>query len=146
MIILGYLLTLMAEEKDFSSEKIWKQLEKLKSFGREEYQKKIGEVSKKMDLYLSYQKKVCFGEFSTLIFEENKEGKAQEVMKQLSRQERKICLRSLMEVQRKYIEISFEKRAEFFEEAHRERMKRLKHQKEKALKSLRTSKKKKKSS
>ena len=136
---------LMAEEKDIRPEKIWQQLQELKSFGHEDYRKKIGEVSKKMDRYLSYQKKICLGEFSTLIFEEKKKGKGQEVMKKLSRQERDLCLRSLIEMQRNYIEISFDKRGEFFEAIHRERMENLRLQKKKALKELRTSKKKKRS-
>ena len=131
------------KKSPFSPEKIKQQLKELKSFGHEDYQKKVGEVSRNMDRYLSYQKKICLGEFSTLVFEEKKKGKAQEVMKNLSRQERDICLRSLIEIQRKYIEISFNKRAEFFEFIHRERMENLREQKKKAMEELRTSKKKK---
>ena len=127
-------------------EKIRAELEKLRSLSHQEYAKQFLALSQQLQRYLEYQKKICFGEFSALIFDSDQGtgqggGKGQQsgggVSKKLSQQERKVCFKSLVDMQKAYVEISFDKRAEFLQTFHNQRMQQLRQQKAKELQQLR---------
>ena len=124
------------EGEESPARKILRQLNELKSLGQEEYREKVVEITQNFNRYLSYQKKVCAGEFSSLVFEREKRGEALGERPKLSKEEREACTRSLLEMQKKYVEVSFDKRAEFLQLAHRERMERLQQQRQEALQEL----------
>ena len=119
-------------------EKIRAELEKLRSLSHQEYAQQFLALSQQLQRYLGYQKKICFGEFSTLIFASDQgAGQGGDVGKTLSRQERKVCFKSLVDMQKSYVEISFDKRAEFLQTLHNQRMQQLRQQKAKELQQLR---------
>ena len=111
---------------------IWKRLEKLNSLSYQDYQEQVVAISEGLERYLSHQQKVCSGEFSRKILGERQEQKGAK----LSPKERKLCLESLQEIQRRYIKISFDKREQFLKQAHRERMERLREQRREAMEAL----------
>ncbi len=102
-----------------------------------EYNLKVDDIRGKLEKYIENKKRVCEGDFSTVILSkgERESGAAKKPVK-LSKEEREVCFRELKQIQQKYIEASYEAKKRFLVYLHGERLKELEQSKEDALKHL----------
>ncbi len=99
----------------------------------EKFPKELESLSSEVDRYIGYKKKICAGEFSTLILDQKSD---QEVTKKLAPQEKEICFRNLVTIQKEYLGVVFKKRKQFLEASHKKRIAELELIHEQALNNL----------
>ena len=129
--------SILAQEKN-ASESIREKIEEVKSLSHENFLNKIDEFHQEVQKYFDLKKRVCFGEFSTVILREYENAKARESNKprKLNKEERKRCLRELKSLQTSYINNLFEVRQKYLKASHQKEIESLKQSKLKTLESL----------
>lgn len=115
---------------------IHQSLKKLKSVAPENYVIEVDEYRKDLEKYFDQKKRVCEGEFSTVIFEGIKEGDSEKKPVKLKPEERKLCFRELKALQLTFINNMFIARKNYLEFLHNKRLKELEVARESAVKSL----------
>lgn len=115
---------------------IHESLKKLKSVQPENYVIEVDEYRKDLEKYFDQKKRVCEGEFSTVIFEGIKDGDTEKKPVKLKPEERKLCFRELKALQLTFINNVFVARKNYLEFLHKKRLKELEVARENAVKSL----------
>lgn len=118
-----------------SSEDIHKQLVELKNLKPDEFDKKIDDFRGSVERYIEKKKRVCNGEFTTIIL--NDEAKVSETqVKKLSKEEKQLCFNELKAIYKTYINHLFVVRSRFLEYLNKKRIEELASIRDETLKSI----------
>lgn len=120
------------------TKKVHQALEQLKDLGPKEYFKEIDNYRSELEKYFDQKKRVCEGEFSTVILTGAPQAGDEETKKpvKLKPEERKLCFRELKALQLTFINNMYAARRRYLEYLHKERLKELDSSREQAVKSL----------
>jgi hypothetical protein len=129
------------------TKKIHNELQKLKTLGPMDYFSKIDGFRTELEKYFEHKKRVCEGEFSTIILapaeaerpDQKRQKKDEGSRKKLTKEERKLCFRELKALQVTYIHNLYLARKKFLVYLHRKRLKELEDSREAAIKRLQSS-------
>lgn len=136
--------TLMAQESPSEAnifdytKKVHQALKDLKDLGPKDYFKEIDNYRSELEKYFDQKKRVCEGEFSTVILTgapQDGDADAKKPVK-LKPEERKLCFRELKALQLTFINNMYAARKRYLEYLHQERLKELDASRESAVKSL----------
>ncbi len=140
LLILGLTLSTFAQESidpNFDSTKEVSELVKgLENLSASDYTLKIEEVRDKLEKYIENKKRVCDGDFSTVVLSRGERESDKKKSVKLSIEEREVCFRELKQVQQKYIESLFGAKKRYLVHLHQQRMNELEVAKEMAIKEL----------
>ena len=102
-----------------------------------EFPARIGSLRKKVEKFLEYQKRICQGEFSTIVLNEfNDKDSDNNDVKKLNKEERKLCFRELKNIQIIFINNMYTARLNYLKGTHQEEITSLQLAKEQAIKSI----------
>jgi hypothetical protein len=120
------------------TKKVHKSLQDLKGLGPKEYFKEIDNYRTELEKYFDQKKRVCEGEFSTVILTGAPQKGDEDTKKpvKLKPEERKLCFRELKALQLTFINNMYAARKRYLEYLHKERLQELDLSREKAVKSL----------
>jgi len=118
---------------------IHESLKKLKDLKPNDYIKEVDGYRDNLEKYFDQKKRVCEGEFSTVIFDSNYESGKEKKPVKLKPEERKLCFRELKALQLTYINNLFLARKTYLEHVHSKRLEELEKAREGAVKSLQSS-------
>jgi len=118
---------------------IHESLKKLKLVAPENYVIEVDNLRSELERYFEQKKRVCEGEFSTVIFEGVKEDEVEKKPVKLKPEERKLCFRELKALQLTFINNMFVARENYLVFLHEKRLKELVVARENAVKSLQQS-------
>lgn len=121
--------------KEGSSVEIHNQLLELKNLKAEEFDKRIDEYRNSIEKYIEKKKRVCNGEFTTIILSDSKQ-KPTEQTNKLSADEKKLCFNELKAIYKTYINHLFLVRTRFLEFLNKKRIKELASIRDETLKSI----------
>jgi len=126
------------------TKKVKEQLNAIKSLPPEDYFKKVDTYRLALEKYMENKKRVCEGEFSTVILESdnvNDQSTIDSAKKgnKLSREERKLCFRELKALQVTFINNMFIARKSYLDHLHDKRIEQLKVAREDAIKNIQMS-------
>jgi len=116
------------------TQKIQKQLSELKDLGPDNFLIKVELYRDNLEQYFEHKKRVCNGEFSTVILSEA--GERTEGGRRLSKDELKLCFREMKALQTTYINNMHAARKRYIESLHSDRIQQLEESREKALNDL----------
>ena len=111
-----------------------KNLLKIKNLKPDEYVTKIDKYRGSIERFVGYKKRVCNGEFSSLVLKGEETLKGQK--KRLSKEEKALCLRELKSMQRDFIDNIFQARIKYLDFLHKSQVKELHQAKADLIKSL----------
>ena len=120
---------------DSESSKIHSSLVELKNLKAEDFDKRIDDYRNSIEEYIEKKKRVCNGEFTTIILSDN-EQKPVEQSKKLSSDEKKLCFNELKAIYKTYINHLFLVRTRFLEFLNKKRIKELATIRDETLKSI----------
>ncbi|MEI8347504.1 MAG: hypothetical protein WCG27_08550, partial [Pseudomonadota bacterium] len=92
-----------------------------------------------VEKYIDHKKRVCNGEFSTIILNEAGEEQSTKPEKALSPEERKLCFREMKAMQISYINNMFSARKRYLDFLHALRIEELTKVRDRTIKSLQSS-------
>lgn len=121
------------------TKKIHKSLEDLKNLKPENYFSEVDQYRTDLEKFFEQKKRVCEGEFSTVILNESSASNQKRKPVKLKPKERKLCFRELKALQLTFINNMFQARKNYMLHLSQERMKELELAREKAVKSLQRS-------
>jgi hypothetical protein len=107
---------------------------KIKNLSPNEYISKIDKYRESIERFVGYKKRVCNGEFSSLVIKDGETLAGKK--KRLSREERSLCFRELKGMQRNFIDNVFFARSKYLEYLHETQIKDLRQAKVDLIKSL----------
>ncbi len=120
------------------TKKVHQALKELKVLPPEDYFKNVDGYRDELEKYFDQKKRVCEGEFSTVILtgapQENDANASKPV--KLKPEERKLCFRELKALQLTFINNMYMARKRYLEYLHQKRLKELDDSRESAVKSL----------
>jgi hypothetical protein len=120
------------------TKKVHQALKELKVLPPENYFKDVDGYRDELEKYFDQKKRVCEGEFSTVILtgvpQENDPNASKPV--KLKPEERKLCFRELKALQLTFINNMYLARKRYLEYLHQKRLKELDQSREQAVKSL----------
>ena len=124
-------------EQELFRSKIQTTLDEIKALESGNFTSKIMNLRQKVEKFLDYQKRICQGEFSTIVLNEfsNTKGDDQEV-KKLDKEERKLCFRELKNIQLDFVKVTYEARIKFLKETQKKEMEALMSSKDEAIKNI----------
>ena len=122
------------ENKEFGFDKVKNNITKIKTLKPENYLSSIDSFRKSIDRFVRYKRRVCNGEFSSLVLENGETVKGQK--ERLTEEEKIICFRELKSIQEEFIKNMFEARVKYLDHLHQKQVIDLKKAKEELLKSL----------
>ena len=133
-----------SENKDLMNEytkKIQKSLNSLKDLSADDYFKKIDEYRAALEKHFDHKKRVCDGEFSTIVLKNVKvtEGKVINKKVRLSKSERRLCFRELKALQVTFVNNMYVARKRYLNFLHQRRLKDLDESREATIQSLHSS-------
>lgn len=117
------------------SRMIKEEIGKVKSIDPQSYFKEIDKYRQLIERYIKNKKMVCNGEFSTLVLSDSEIMPFGDKIK-LSKEERKLCLREIKNMQVAFIRNSFVAKKNYLDYLHKQRIGDLINAKEKMIKSL----------
>ena len=120
------------------TKKIQKEIEEVKQLSADKFFKNIDRYRESIEKYFDHKKRVCNGEFSTIILTEGVESKNTKVNK-LSIEERKLCFREMKALQTTYINYMFLARKRYLDFLHERRIAELMEARKQAIDSLQSS-------
>jgi hypothetical protein len=142
-IILLQIITtaVIAQETSFEyTRRIQTELSLLEKLGPELYISKINNYRTSLEKYFEHKKRVCHGEFSTVVLKGSESSPAENLSKnKLSKEERKLCFREMKALQVTFINNMFLARKRYLVHLHEKRIKELSAAREKAINSLQAS-------
>lgn len=109
---------------------------KLKNLKMKEFSTKIINIQEGFDKYFEYKKRVCSGEFSSLILSDSSTEQVNQENRKLNSKEKALCYKNLIEEKKIYISNLFDKRIDYAEYIHTLNIEKLKASKNEALKSF----------
>jgi len=147
-LFIAYSFCLLAKDKELGSEKInttpgnlfeysqktREKLEEIKKLDPREYVGRINEYRAILEKYIDHKKRVCDGEFSTIILGPDDVRMTED--KGLSKTEIKLCLEELKAFQITYINHMFVARKRFIDHVHDETLKNLNEVRKNSIDSL----------
>lgn len=140
LITIGVSLGVSAQEDgnifDYTK-RIHKSLEELKTLKPEDYFNNVDNYRIELEKFFDQKKRVCEGEFSTVILSESNSQEKKPV--KLKPEERKLCFRELKALQLTFINNLFQARKKYLSFLHKKRIKELETARENAVKSLQRS-------
>jgi len=120
--------------------RIQNELTLLEKLPPESYIAKINFYRTSLEKYFEHKKRVCHGEFSTVVLEGVSSGSSEKQSKiKLSKEERKLCFREMKALQVTFINNMFLARKRFLDFLHTKRLQELSKAREKAISSLQAS-------
>ena len=122
------------ESNEFGFSKVKEHIIKIKTLEPAQYLSNIDSFRKSIDRFVRYKRRVCNGEFSSLVLENGETVKGQK--ERLTEEEKMICFRELKSIQEEFIKNMFEARVKFLDHLHQKQVLDLKKAKEELLKSL----------
>lgn len=141
-IVLTSTVSLLFANENFDSAKSYEytkevknSLEAIKILAPQKYFSEIDKYRSSLEKYINYKKRVCNGEFSTLILNE-KDKSTKRSKKRLSVQERRLCLREMKALQITFINNMFLARKRYLDYLHGLRIEELRKIKEATIRSL----------
>jgi site-specific DNA-cytosine methylase len=120
------------------TKKIQKEIEEVKDLPADKFFKNIDRYRESIEKYFEHKKRVCNGEFSTIILTEGAESKTAKTNK-LSVEERKLCFREMKALQTTYINYMFLARKRYLDFLHERRIAELMEARKEAIDSLQSS-------
>jgi len=139
LVFLSFLSLVQAEDisPQFDSTKeIIQLVNKLNKTAASDYVVKVDDIREKLEKYIEHKKRVCDGDFSTVILSKGENESDSKKPVKLSKEEKEVCFRELKQVQQKYIESLFNAKKNYMIHLHSLRLKELEESKEMALKNL----------
>jgi hypothetical protein len=121
------------------TKKVHSSLKELKDLGPTKYFKEIDNYRSDLEKYFDQKKRVCEGEFSTVILNGVSQNEKENKPLKLKPEERKLCFRELKALQLTFINNMYVARKRYLEYLHGERIKELESARENAVKSLQDS-------
>lgn len=124
------------------SVQIQESLKELKDLSAQDYFKKIDRFRTDLEKYFEHKKRVCEGEFSTIILSDGglkRKTKSSAKKVKLSNDERKLCFRELKALQVTFVNNMYIARKRYLEFLHTRRMGELSQAREESIKSIRES-------
>lgn len=133
------LLAQGANENSVSSafeytQRVRQEIEELNTLTPERFLTEVDKVRSSMERYFDHKKRVCNGEFSTVIL--SVAGERSTEANRLSAEEKKLCFREMRALQTTYINNMYGARKRYLENLHTKRMEDLEASREKALQEL----------
>ncbi len=119
------------------TKRIHESLEELKTLKPEDYFSNVDNYRIELEKFFDQKKRVCEGEFSTVILSERNSQEKKPV--KLKPEERKLCFRELKALQLTFINNLFQARKKYLKFLHEKRIKELETARENAVKSLQRS-------
>ena len=116
------------------SREIQKEVESLAKLEADNYYQAIDGVRERIEKYIDNKKRVCNGEFSTVIIQNASEKSAPP--HKLSREEKKLCFRELKAFQVTFINNMYLARKNYLDYLHQRRLEDLSKAREEAVKSV----------
>lgn len=137
LIMAFVLLSIDSYAQEGTTDKMEKLISEMGGLSSTDYILKIDNYREKLERFIENKKGVCEGEFSTVILSRN-DRVAADLKKpvKLTKEERAICFRELKQVQKKYIEASYEAKKRYLIYLHKMRLKELSLSKNNAIKEL----------
>ncbi len=135
LVILLFPLILFAQDKESQSTLVHKSLVELKNLKPEEFDKKIDDYRNSIEKYIEKKKRVCNGEFTTIILSDS-EDQSKKQSKKLSSDEKKLCFNELKAIYKTYINHLFLVRTRFLEFLNKKRIEELASIRDETLKSI----------
>jgi hypothetical protein len=114
-------------------------LEKLKNLEPKNYFQKVDDFRTELEKYFDHKKRVCEGEFSTVILSGGGESSQNKKPVKLSKEERKLCFRELKALQVTFINNMYSARKRYLAFLHAKRIEELEEARENSIKSLQDS-------
>tara|TARA_R110002072_G_scaffold534_6_gene3908 strand:+ start:86420 stop:86923 length:504 start_codon:yes stop_codon:yes gene_type:complete len=126
------------------TKKVKEQLNAIKKIAPEDYFKEVDGHRVSLEKYMENKKRVCEGEFSTVILESDNSSStaatnSDRKSNKLSREERKLCFRELKALQVTFINNMFVARKNYLTFLHEKRLSELKMAREEAIKNIQMS-------
>lgn len=121
------------------TKKITLGLNKLKNLAADNYFQKVDDFRAELEKYFDHKKRVCEGEFSTVILSGNVESKQNKKPLKLSKEERKLCFRELKALQVTFINNLYIARKRYLSFLHTKRIEELEKARGESIKSLQDS-------
>lgn len=118
------------------TKKIQGELEQIKNLAATKYIQDIDQYRVAIDRYIEHKKRVCNGEFTTSVLEEEQSSKDSKFRRKLNSGERKLCFREMKALQVTMINNMYIARKRFLEYMHEERMKELSLARDKVMAEL----------
>jgi hypothetical protein len=123
------------EIKKSASSVIHADLVELKNLKPEEFDKRIDDYRNSIEKYIETKKRVCNGEFTTIILSDSMAKPNQEI-KKLTKEEKQLCFNELKAIYKTYINHLFLVRTRFIEFLNEKRIKELSVIRDATLKSI----------
>lgn len=117
------------------TQKIRERLSQLESLSSDQYLLQIEGFRTDMERYFDHKKRVCNGEFSTVILSESG-SRANEQNNRLTADEKKLCFRELKAMQSTYLNSLYSARERYLDELHKNRKTDLQKARARALQEL----------
>jgi len=118
------------------TQKIHKKLSELESLPVDKYVDEIDSYRNSLVKYFEHKKRVCRGEFSTIILSGEGQGPAKGATHKLSAKERKLCFREMKALQITFINNMFVARKRYLDELHEKQVKALSDAREASINDL----------
>jgi len=121
------------------TKKVKEELEKINDLAPENFLKDIDKYREDMEKYISHKKRVCDGEFSTVVLNEDERlspPSSEGVINKLKPQEKKLCFRELKALQMTFINNLFNARRRYLDNLHTRRIEDLDKARDRILTSL----------
>lgn len=129
VLLLTFVLSFSAVAQDSPleySRKFKQELDQVKDLEPEEFPKKIDTYRESLERYIQHKKRVCNGEFSTIVLGGvSTEAKPRRKKNKLSREERTLCFRELKGFQITLVNNIYIARKRFLNFLHEKRLKEL---------------------
>ncbi len=114
-------------------------LNAISSLNVKSFPKKISPLRLKVEKFINYQKKICQGEFSTIVLNEFStkiDGNEKNELKKLDKNEKKICFRKLKNIQSLFINAVHQARSNYLQFIHQQEIEGLDSIRKKSLQGL----------
>lgn len=125
------------------TKRIHKQIEEVRSLTADDYASKIDQYREDIENFIEHKKRVCNGEFSTIVLGEKKISEeieeASKKTHKLGQEEKKLCFREMKALQVTFVNNMYLARKNYLEDLHKKRIKELGDARDKALRSLQES-------
>jgi len=114
-------------------------IDEVKDLGTEMYVNKVDGYRQVIEKYIDHKKRVCNGEFSTIVLsDQGEDGGSNKAVARLSGEERKLCFREMKALQIAYINNMFVARKRYLDYLHVQRIDELTKARDQSIKILQT--------